>query len=72
MYPGEGTPALAHLLKQQGMLKGLAVSGGFSSVPLNVSEMNWLIGGLSEESREAIRRFGETRTSRPSLSARRA
>ncbi len=55
-----GALALAYSLKYQDRLRGLIISGGLSSVPLAVSEMKRLIEGLSEESREAIRRFEQT------------
>ncbi|WP_449463073.1 proline iminopeptidase-family hydrolase [Tardisphaera miroshnichenkoae] len=55
-----GALALAYALKYQDRLRGLIISGGLSSVPFTVSEMERLIQGLSKESREAIERFKQT------------
>ena len=52
-----GALALAYSLKYQNNLIGLIVSGGLSSVPLTVKEMNRLIDLLPGKFKEAIRKY---------------
>lgn len=52
-----GALALAYSLKYQKNLLGLIISGGLSSVPLTVKEMNHLIDLLPDRVREAIRKY---------------
>ncbi|BAB60076.1 proline iminopeptidase [Thermoplasma volcanium GSS1] len=54
-----GALALAYAVKYQAHLKGLIISGGLSSVPLTVKEMQRLIDELPEKYRNAIRKYGE-------------
>nr|1XQV_A Chain A, Proline iminopeptidase [Thermoplasma acidophilum] len=55
-----GALALAYAVKYQDHLKGLIVSGGLSSVPLTVKEMNRLIDELPAKYRDAIKKYGSS------------
>ena len=55
-----GALALAYSVKYQDRLKALIVTGGLSSVPLTVAEMERLIDNLSPASKEALRLQEET------------
>jgi proline iminopeptidase len=52
-----GALALAYSIKYQKNLIGLIISGGLSSVPLTVKEMNRLVGLLPDRFKEAIRKY---------------
>ena len=55
-----GALALAYAVRYQENLKGLIISGGLSSVPLTVREMQRLIENLEPWARDAIRRYGDS------------
>lgn len=55
-----GALALAYAVKHQDVLKGLIISGGLSSVPLAVKEMQRLIDNLEPWARDAIHRYGDS------------
>ncbi|MCL4437856.1 MAG: proline iminopeptidase-family hydrolase [Candidatus Thermoplasmatota archaeon] len=54
-----GALALAYALKYQDSLKGLIITGGLSSVPLAVREMQRLIEELEPWARDAIHKYGD-------------